>query len=206
MNHDSGRIEVICGSMFCGKTEELLRRIRRATIAKQNIQVFKPMLDDRYAGVNKVSAHNGQQYDCIPLACSSDVWSYLLPKTTVIAFDEVQFFDDGIVNVIISLAELGYRVMVAGLETNFRGEPFGPMPKIMCCGVEEITLLHAVCVVCGEQATHTQRLKDSVPANYNDSEIQVGASESYEARCRKHRIVPGHPVEEITTKEFVPAG
>lgn len=188
MRHHGGQIEVICGSMFCGKTEELIRRIRRAIIARQNVQVFKHSLDTRYDGVQKVSSHNGQALEAQHTNHSANILSLLHENTTVVAVDEVQFFDDGIVRVIQTLAQQGIRVILAGLDTDFRGEPFGPMPHLLAIA-EEVTKLHAICIVCGEPACRTQRLVNGKPARYDDSVILVGAQESYEARCRKHHIV-----------------
>lgn len=188
MIHRFGYIEVICGSMFCGKTEELIRRVRRAVIAKQKVQVFKPSLDDRY-GIERVTSHNGQNIEAEPLNNSSELMRKLAPDTTVVAIDEVQFFDDGVVSVAETLADRGIRVIVAGLDLDFRGEPFGPMPTLLC-RAEDVTKLHAICVVCGEQASRTQRLVNGQPANFNDPIILVGAQEAYEPRCRDHHSVP----------------
>lgn len=188
MIHHSGRIEVICGSMFCGKTEELLRRIRRAEIAKQQVQVFKHSLDNRYEGVQKVTSHNGQHTEAQHVGQASEILTYVTPETTVIAIDEVQFFDAEIINVAQELANRDIRVILAGLDMDFRGEPFGAMPELLCAA-EEVTKLHAICVICGEEASFTQRLVNGVPAHYDDPIILVGAQESYEARCRSHHIV-----------------
>jgi thymidine kinase len=187
MIHHNGRVELICGSMFCGKTEELIRRVRRATIAKQEVQVFKPKIDDRYA-LRSVSSHDGQQFDAKPIECSRDILTHLRQTTTVVAVDEVQFFDDEIIEIVEQLADNGLRVILAGLDLDFRGEAFGPIPQLMC-RAEDVTKLHAICVICGEAASRTQRLVNGEPANYNDPIIMVGASEAYEARCRKHHIV-----------------
>jgi len=188
MIHHSGRIEVICGSMFCGKTEELIRRVRRAVIARQKVQVFKPSIDDRY-GIERVSSHSGQNVEAQPIGDPADILTHTLPETTVVAIDEVQFFPPAIIGVVNTLAERGIRVILAGLDMDFRGEPFGSMPELLC-RAEEVTKLYAICVVCGEHATRTQRLVNGKPAHYNDPIILVGALESYEARCRQHHIVP----------------
>lgn len=188
MRHDLGHIEVICGSMFCGKTEELIRRIRRAIIARQSVQVFKHRLDDRYAGVTRVSSHTGQFVDAQHIGHSSELLPLIASDTTVVAIDEVQFFDEGVVEVINQLADRDIRVIVAGLDLDFRGEPFGPIPRLMSLA-EDVTKLRAICVVCGEPASRTQRLVNGQPAHYDDPIILVGAEESYEARCRKHHIV-----------------
>lgn len=188
MIHHSGRIEVICGSMFCGKTEELIRRIRRATIARQRVQVFKHSLDVRYEEAEKVISHNGQNIEARPVSRSSEILPLVDNPTTVVAIDEVQFFDAGIVDVVKTLANRGLRVILAGLDMDFRGEPFGAMPELLCIA-EDVTKLHAICVVCGEEASRTQRLVNGQPARYDDPVILVGALESYEARCRQHHEV-----------------
>lgn len=188
MKHHIGSLEVICGSMFCGKTEELIRRVRRAIIARQKVQVFKPELDDRYS-IEHVSSHDGAQVEAHPIRHSSELMGLLEDDTTVVAIDEVQFFDEGIVPVLEALACQGRRVIVAGLDMDFRGEPFGPLPELLS-RAEDVTKLHAICVICGEQASRTQRLVNGKPAHYNDPVILVGASETYEARCREHHEVP----------------
>ncbi len=188
MIHHSGRIEVICGSMFCGKTEELIRRIRRAMIARQKIQVYKPSIDDRF-GVERVTSHTGQTLEALPIRDPSEIMDTLEADTTVVAVDEAQFFPVSIIDTVESLAARGIRVIVAGLDMDFRGEPFGPMPELMS-RAEEVTKLHAICVVCGEEACRTQRLVNGQPARYSDPIILVGASEKYEARCRTHHLVP----------------
>ncbi len=184
-----GKIELICGSMFSGKTEELIRRIRRAVIAKQQVQVFKPALDDRYHAAY-VSSHSGQEFEAVGVESAVDILGLLRPEINVVAIDEAQFFDDGVVAVCEQLADAGKRVICAGLDQDFRGEPFGPMPVLMACA-EEIDKLHAICVVCGQDACRTQRLIDGRPARYDDPIILVGAAEAYEARCRNcHEIAP----------------
>ncbi|HBX67995.1 MAG TPA: thymidine kinase [Chloroflexi bacterium] len=188
MKHHRGSIEVITGSMFCGKTEELIRRLRRATIAQQKVQVFKPTIDNRYAE-EKVTSHAGANFDALPIQSSAEISKYLDPDTTVVAIDEAQFFDPEIVNITQALADRGLRVIAAGLDMDFRGEPFGPMP-ILLSQAEEVSKLHAICVVCGEEASRTQRLVDGRPARYDDPVVIVGAAEMYEARCREHHEVP----------------
>lgn len=188
MKHHAGRIEVICGSMFCGKTEELIRRVRRAIIAKQAVQVFKHDIDQRFS-VTQVYSHNGQKIEAHPIKEPQQILHLLQPQTTVVAVDEVQFFDESIVEVAEELAGRDLRVIIAGLDMDFRGEPFGALPHLLCCA-EEVTKLHAICVVCGEPAHRSQRLVNGQPAHYDDPIIMVGADESYEARCRKHHVVP----------------
>jgi len=178
-----GQIELICGSMFSGKTEELIRRLRRAVIAKQQVEVFKPRVDDRYHGT-RVTSHNGLDFEAHAVDNAAQIATLLSPETTVVAIDEVQFFDDGIVELCEMLADSGRRVICAGLDTDFRGVPFGPMP-ILLARAEHVDKLHAICVCCGEEASRTQRLIDGVPAAYDDPVVLVGADEVYEARCRQ---------------------
>lgn len=192
MNHH-GWVEVICGSMFSGKSEELIRRVRRAQFAKQQIAVFKPQIDKRYSEESVVS-HNGSSFIAQPVASASDILKFITSDIEVIAIDEVQFFDDEIINVIQKLANDGHRVIAAGLDQDFRGEPFGQMPAIMAIA-ELVTKLQAVCAICGSPASRTQRLINGNPASYDDPVILVGASESYEPRCRHHHEVIGKPLK-----------
>jgi thymidine kinase len=184
-----GWMEVIAGSMFSGKTEELLRRVRRATIARKRVQVFKSHLDDRYAGLWAVSSHDRRTFDATPVDSSSQILLRLDPMAQVIAIDEVQFLDAGIVRVVSGLADRGRRVIMAGIDTDFRGEPFGPMPQLMAMA-EVVDKLHAICVLCGSPASRTQRLLEGKPAPYDSPTIMVGAADSYEARCRACHQVP----------------
>jgi thymidine kinase len=177
-----GWIEVICGSMFCGKTEELIRRVRRAQIARQKVQVFKPAIDTRYAK-REVTSHNGMQVQAVPVETAAQLQTLIEQDTTVVALDEVQFFDNTIVALCEEISTQGTRVIAAGLDMDFRGEPFGPMPMLMA-RAERVDKLQAICVVCGGPASRTQRLIDGQPAAYDDPIILVGASEVYEARCR----------------------
>lgn len=188
MKHHKGRLEVITGPMFCGKTDELLRRLRRAIIAKQKIQVFKPGFDIRYSS-EKVTSHAGNEYNAYPVENITEVPTLLLDDVTLVAIDEAQFFGKEIIDVIQALVDKGIRVIVAGLDMDFRGEPFGLMP-VLLAQAEIADKLHAICMVCGEEATRTQRLVDGNPAYYDDPIIIVGASEMYEARCRIHHQVP----------------
>jgi thymidine kinase len=184
-----GRVELICGSMFSGKTEELIRRIRRAEIARQQVQVFKPAIDTRYHE-ERVTSHNGLGFKARPVSSARDILADLSPETTVVAIDEVQFFDPEVVSVCETLADQGKRVICAGLDTDFRGVPFGPMPDLLA-RAEEVSKLHAICVVCGEDASRTQRLINGKPAAFDDPIVLVGAAEVYEARCRQHHEVLG---------------
>ena len=188
MKHHRGRLEVITGPMFCGKTDELLRRLRRAIIAKQEIQVFKPGFDIRY-GSEKVTSHTGNEYEAYPVENITDIPALLQDNVTVVAIDEAQFFGEEIIPVVQDLVDRGIRVIVGGLDMDFRGVPFGQMPQLLALA-EVVDKLHAICMVCGEEATRTQRLVDGEPAYYDDPIIIVGASEMYEARCRIHHQVP----------------
>jgi len=196
----SGWVEIICGSMFSGKSEELIRRVKRAQFAKQKIAVFKPKIDNRYSEQAVVS-HNGLSFIAKPISHSIEILHHVEAEIDVIAIDEVQFFDEGIVRVIQQLADEGYRVIAAGLDQDFRGEPFGPMPALLSIA-EQITKLQAVCTVCGSPASRTQRLIDGEPASYYDPVILVGAAEAYEPRCRHHHKVPqsAHRYIEQTNK------
>jgi thymidine kinase len=195
MKHFSGRVEVIAGPMFSGKTEELIRRLRRAEIAQQKIQVFKPSLDKRY-GTEKLASHAGSEFTASPVDRAREILDRVEEGTTVVAIDEAQFFNDEITSVVQALADRGIRVIVAGLDTDFRGEPFGPMPVLMV-QAEQVDKIHAICIVCGDGAPRTQRLIDGQPAHFNDPVVIVGASELYEARCRDHHEVP----RDVSTEE-----
>jgi thymidine kinase len=188
MRHSVGLVEVIAGSMFSGKTEELIRRLRRAKIARQQIQVFKPAVDTRFSET-KVTSHSGSDFEATAVNSSSDILELVKEDTTVVAIDEAQFFDMEIIQVVHHLADQGVRVLVGGLDMDFRGEPFGPMPVLMA-QAERVDKLHAICMVCGDSASRTQRLIDGKPARYDDPIVVVGASELYEARCRLHHEVP----------------
>ncbi|HXV16425.1 MAG TPA: thymidine kinase [Gemmatimonadaceae bacterium] len=178
-----GWIEVIAGVMFSGKSEELIRRLRRAIIAKKRVQVFKSHLDARYAGIYKVSSHDGRTVEAIPADSSAQIAAKIDPTAHVIAIDEAQFLDEGIIPLVTSLASRGRRVIIAGTDTDFRGEPFGSMPDLMAVA-EVVDKLHAICVLCGGPASRNQRLIGGKPAPYDSPTIMVGSTESYEARCR----------------------
>ena len=184
-----GWIEVIAGVMFSGKSEELMRRVRRATIARKRVQVFKSRLDGRYGGVQRVSSHDGRMVDAVPVDSAAQIAQCLDPMAQVIAVDEAQFLDEGVVALATDLAERGRRVILAGTDTDFRGEPFGAMPQLMAVA-ELVDKLHAICVLCGNPASRNQRLIDGRPALYESPTIMVGGSESYEARCRNCHAVP----------------
>ena len=188
MKHLYGSLEVITGSMFSGKTDELIRRLRRAVIARQKIQVFKPAIDNRYAE-EKVISHAGADFDAQPVENAQAILKHLAPETTVVGIDEAQFFDESILDICDMLAERGVRVIAAGLDMDFRGEPFGVMPALMA-KAERVDKLRAICMVCGAEASRTQRLVNGQPARYDDPVVIVGAAELYEARCRQHHQVP----------------
>jgi thymidine kinase len=191
MQPRGGWIELICGSMFSGKTEELIRRVRRAEIARQVVQVFKPLLDDRYSQ-SKVWSHSGVHCEAEPIEKAVEIFTRLQVGTNVVAIDEVQFLDWAVADLARMLADRDLRVIVAGLDLDFRGEPFGPMPLLMA-EAEMVDKLHAICVVCGAPASRSQRLINGEPANYADPVVMVGATEVYEARCRSCHRVPGRP-------------
>ena len=182
-----GDIEAVVGPMYSGKSEELIRRLKRAKIAKQEVIVFKPCIDNRYSKEDVVS-HSGISIRAIAINHTEEIHKYITDETQVVGIDEVQFFDEGIVAVALELADKGIRVIAAGLDLDFKAEPFGPVPELLA-RAEFVDKLQAVCVKCGAPATRTQRLINKEPARYDDPIILVGATESYEARCRKcHRI------------------
>ncbi len=202
-DHGSGWIEVVCGSMFSGKTEELIRRIRRAEIAKQRVQVFKPAVDRRYAE-RAIASHNGLQLNATPVSGSEELRAVLDIEVDVVAIDEVQFFELELVELCDVLAEEGKRVICAGLDMDFRGEPFGPIPQLLAIA-ERVDKLQAICVVCGRPAARTQRLIEGRPACYEDPVLLVGAHEVYEARCRRHHEVPHRTPDEEACCDQPPA-
>ena len=184
-----GWIEIISGVMFSGKSEELIRRVRRAVIARKRVQVFKSHLDARYAGLYSVTTHDGLTVEADPIDSSGEIMRRIRPDTEVVAIDEVQFLDDGIVEVAQHLADSGVRVILAGTDVDFRGQPFGAMAPLMCTA-EVVDKLHAICVVCGGPASRNQRLVNGRPATWGSPTIMIGGHESYEARCRHCHRVP----------------
>jgi len=185
-----GSLEVICGSMFSGKSEELIRRIRRVTIAKKKARVFKPSIDSRYHA-SRVNSHDGNSLsaEVIDIKDPSRIKETAL-EADVVAIDEAQFFGGDVIDVVKGLVDSGKRVIVAGLDLDFAGRPFGPMPILMAMA-DEVTKLKAICVTFGERAFCTQRLIDGRPASVRDPLIVIGGKESYEARCRKcHEVAP----------------
>ena len=191
-----GSIEVITGVMFSGKSEELLRRVRRALIARRSVQVFKSHLDDRYSGIHAISSHDGRRVEARPVSSSLEIAEQTTDHEDVVAIDEVQFLDTGIIEVANRLADRGIRVIISGTDMDFRGEPFGPIGPLLAVA-ESIDKLHAICVVCGDLATRNQRLIDGRPAVAEGPTIQVGGSETYEARCRHCHEVPSSQDDQI---------
>ncbi len=183
----SGWIEVVCGPMFAGKTEELIRRVKRMDFAKKKYLIFKPTIDNRYA-ISEVVSHNQRKVEAINISSSSEIDKYITNDIEAVLIDEVQFFDDNIVNVIRDLANNGLRVICTGLDCDFRGNPF-PIVANLLAMAESITKLTAICVCCGNEATMTQRIINGKPAKYDDPTILVGEKESYEPRCRKCHII-----------------
>jgi thymidine kinase len=172
-----GRIEAISGGMFSGKSEELVRRLRRATIARQTVQVFKPVADTRH-DPQRLITRDKRELEAVSVACSCDIRQKLLPGVQVVGIDEAQFFDDGLVELICELADSGVRVIVAGLDLDYLRRPFGPMPVILALA-EYVDKVHAVCMRCGAPAHYSQRVAGG------GEQLQVGDTESYEARCRR---------------------
>lgn len=192
----TGWIEVIAGVMFSGKSEELIRRVRRAIIAKKKVQVFKSHLDDRYTSVFSIASHDGRTVDAVPVDSSLQIAQQISPLVDVVAIDEAQFLDPGVVDVATSLAGRGVRVIIAGTDTDFRGEPFGSIPQLMAVA-EVVDKLHAICVICGGPASRNQRLLGGKPARYDSPTIMVGGRESYEARCRHCHQVPRRDEDQV---------
>jgi thymidine kinase len=179
----AGQITVICGSMFAGKSEELIRLARRALYAKKRVQVFKPQIDSRYHETMVVT-HMGVKHEAVPVASVSDLRAKVDPGSHVILIEEAQFFDQQLVDLAVELADRGQEVILAGLDQDFRREPFGPMPRLLAVA-DEVVKLRAICMKCGEPASHTYRVIDGKPAHWDDPVILIGATESYEARCRR---------------------
>lgn len=187
----NGRLIAVCGCMFSGKSEELIRRARRALYAQRVVQVFKPAIDRRYDD-EMVVTHMGARHDAIPVAGVGELSAAIDPEAEFIGIEEVQFFDESVVDLCVGLADAGRTVVVAGLDQDFRRQPFGPMPALLAMADEAIKL-RAICTVCGEEASHTYRQIDGKPAHWDDPVVLIGATEKYEARCRKHHKVRGEP-------------
>jgi thymidine kinase len=195
-SRSGGWIEVICGVMFSGKSEELIRRVRRAMIARHKIQVFKSHLDERYAGIYHISSHDGRTVEAIPVDTPEQIARGIESDTQVVAIDEAQFLAPSIVPLATDLADQGIRVIVAGTDTDFRGEPFGAMPQLLAIA-EVVDKLHAICVQCGNPASRNQRLIAGRPARYDSPTILVGSADTYEARCRSCHSVPRKDEEQL---------
>jgi thymidine kinase len=187
----NGQLEVICGCMFSGKTEELIRRLKRATYARQKVQIFKHSFDTRYDELN-ITTHYGLKLPTVPCREPADIIRGIERGVQVVGIDEVQFYGDLIVPAIEEVLQQDIKVIVSGLDMDFRGQPFGAMPRLMIMA-EQVDKLTAICSVCGEPATRTQRLLDGHPAPYDSEIVSVGSTEKYEARCRRCHAVPGKP-------------
>lgn len=187
--YETGWVEVIVGSMFSGKSEELIRRLNRASIARQKVQVFKPLIDARYSK-EEIASHSGRKHLSNPVTTAAELMKHILPDTQVVGIDEGQFFDAGIVDVVNELANSGKRVIVAGLDQDYTGKPFEPMPQLLCIA-EYITKIHAICVKCGSTANYTQRTVES------EERVEVGASDKYEARCRQCFVPHSDPPTDV---------
>ncbi|CCV64942.1 Thymidine kinase [Alteracholeplasma palmae J233] len=181
--YNKGFIEVVCGPMFAGKTEELIRRVKRLQYAKQNVLVFKPKIDNRYSNKEEITSHNLLSAQAILIDNSQDILKHIKEDTHAVVIDEAQFLDDGVIDLADELADRGIRVIIGGLDRDFKGKPFGPMPQLLAIA-EFVTKLTAICVVSGEPATRTQRLINGKPAKKTDPIIIVGAKEQYEPRSR----------------------
>lgn len=182
---------VYCGPMFSGKSDELIRELKRAPHAKYNVMAFKPEVDFR-RGSGTINSQNGNEYPAISVKSSEEILEYVTANIDIVGIDETQFFDDGVVDVVLKLIARGKKVIVAGLDKDFRGEPFGPMARLKQ-EADHTESFHAYCAVCGGSASFTQRLVNGNPARYDDPIVVVGADELYEARCRSHHEVPGKP-------------
>lgn len=178
----AGTLTVVCGSMYAGKSEELIRLARRALYAKRMVQVFKPSIDDRYDAMSVVS-HMGVKHEAIPVATVAELWAKIEPGVELVCVEEAQFFDDSLVEHLVALADAGVDVVAAGLDQDFRRRPFGPMPQLLAAA-DEVVKLRAICMKCGAPASHTYRAIEGRPAHVDDPVVLIGATEAYEARCR----------------------
>ena len=187
-NNQGGRIEVICGPMFAGKTEELIRRVTRMEYANKSFLVFKPLIDNRYSQ-DEVVSHSKYKKKAINIKEAKEILPYVTDDIQAVVVDEVQFFDESMIDVLSYLAGKGLRVICAGLDLDFKAKPFGIIPSLLAIA-EDVTKLTAICMCCGEEATRTQRIIDGHEAYDDDPVVLVGAKESYEARCRRcHRVL-----------------
>ncbi|MCE9559694.1 MAG: thymidine kinase [Armatimonadetes bacterium] len=193
-----GSLVVVCGSMYAGKSEELIRRARRALYAKKKVQVFKPSIDNRY-DETMVVTHMGVRHEAEPVSSVGEIWEKLQPGTEVIVIEEVQFFDQSILDLCTTLADCGKQVIVAGLDQDFRRKPFGPMPQLMAVA-DEVVKLRAICLQCGQPASHTYRMINGKPADFHDPIVLIGATEDYEARCRNCFEIKSEPKNRFATE------
>jgi len=193
-----GKLEVVCGSMFSGKSEELIRRLRRAELAQQNIVVFKHRFDDRMT-IEHIASHDGTRFKAVALEKPEDMALFVTDDTQIVAIDEVQFFTNDIVTFILDLVDAGKRVIVAGLDLDFRGIPFGCIPTLLAVA-DSVTKLNAVCMECGDDAHFTQRIVNGKPARFDDPIIMIGAQEKYQARCRRCFVID-RPVVQPTHEQ-----
>lgn len=177
-----GSITVVCGSMYAGKSEELIRRARRALYAKKSVQVFKPSIDRRF-DEEMVVSHVGAKHHAVPVGTVSELEDLIERDTDMVCIEEAQFFDASLVELVVALADSGVEVVLAGLDQDFRRQPFGPMPTLLALA-DEVVKLRAICLKCGQPASHTYRTIDGKPAHKDDPVILIGATETYEARCR----------------------
>lgn len=191
-----GSITVVCGSMYAGKSEELIRLARRALYAKKSVQVFKPSVDDRY-DQTMVVTHMGVKHEALPVRGVSELRLAINPATDVVCIEEAQFFDNSLIELCVELADRGVTVICAGLDQDFRRQPFGPMPNLLAVA-DEVIKLRAICMNCGAPASHTYRMVDGKPARWDDPIVMIGATESYEARCRNCHQIRGEPKRRIT--------
>lgn len=187
----AGRLTVVCGSMYAGKSEELIRRTRREVIAKRNVQVFKPVIDDRYHA-ERVVTHMGVHHEAVPVANVAEMYERLNPDVDFVGVEEAQFFDRALVDMAIALTDAGVDVVLAGLDQDFRRRPFGPMAELLAIA-DEVVKLRAICMKCGDTASHTYRMIDGRPAHVDDPVVLIGATDAYEARCRKCFKLRGEP-------------
>ena len=190
-----GSITVICGSMFSGKTEELIRLVRRAMHARKRVQVFKASLDTR-CDTTVIRTHDDIRFNAITVENSVELEARIEPGIQLVGIEEIQFLDDKVVALCQRLADRGIQVIAAGLDQDFRGQPFGFMPTLLALA-DNVLKLHAICKVCGQEASRTQRLVNGKPASWGEPTILIGADDRYEARCRRCHRVPGKPKERI---------
>jgi thymidine kinase len=187
----NGTLTVVCGSMYAGKSEELIRLARRALFAKRKVQVFKPFIDTRYHETMVVT-HMGVKHEAVAVRSVADLAAAIEPKTDLVCVEEAQFFDRELVDLAVCLTDEGVDVVVAGLDQDFRRRPFGPMPELLIAA-DEVLKLRAICMKCGEPASHTYRMIDGKPAHWNDPVVLIGATEAYEARCHRCFEIRGAP-------------